>query len=264
MPPNINLSNILYFSSVKFNNLVRMKMKEIFSRSALLLGEEGIEKLNKSKVAVFGVGGVGGYVAEALARSGVGHFVLVDNDDVSITNINRQIIATTKTVGRDKVEVMRERILEINPEADIEIRKCFYLPENADTFDFSDYSYVVDAVDTVTAKLEIIVRAKEADVPVISSMGAGNKLNPTKFEVADIYKTSVCPLAKVMRHECKKRGIKKLKVVYSKEESMKPIMKSNEEIPEGKRAIPGSVAFVPSVAGLIIAGEVVKDIVCNE
>ena len=241
-----------------------MKMKEIFSRSALLLGEEGIEKLNKSKVAVFGVGGVGGYVAEALARSGVGHFVLVDNDDVSITNINRQIIATTKTVGRDKVEVMRERILEINPEADIEIRKCFYLPENADTFDFSDYSYVVDAVDTVTAKLEIIVRAKEADVPVISSMGAGNKLNPTKFEVADIYKTSVCPLAKVMRHECKKRGIKKLKVVYSKEESMKPIMKSNEEIPEGKRAIPGSVAFVPSVAGLIIAGEVVKDIVCNE
>lgn len=264
MPPNINLSNILYFSSVKFNNLVRMKMKEIFSRSALLLGEEGIEKLNKSKVAVFGVGGVGGYVAEALARSGVGHFVLVDNDDVSITNINRQIIATTKTVGRDKVEVMRERILEINPEADIEIRKCFYLPENADTFDFSDYSYVVDAVDTVTAKLEIIVRAKEADVPVISSMGAGNKLDPTKFEVADIYKTSVCPLAKVMRQECKKRGIKKLKVVYSKEESMKPIMKSNEEIPEGKRAIPGSVAFVPSVAGLIIAGEVVKDIVCNE
>ena len=241
-----------------------MKMKEIFSRSALLLGEEGIEKLNKSKVAVFGVGGVGGYVAEALARSGVGHFVLVDNDDVSITNINRQIIATTKTVGRDKVEVMRERILEINPEADVEIRKCFYLPENADTFDFSNYSYVVDAVDTVTAKLEIIVRAKEADVPVISSMGAGNKLDPTKFEVADIYKTSVCPLAKVMRHECKKRGIKKLKVVYSKEESMKPIMNSNVEIPEGKRAIPGSVAFVPSVAGLIIAGEVVKDIVCNE
>ena len=239
-------------------------MKEIFSRSALLLGEEGIEKLNKSKVAVFGIGGVGGYVAEALARSGVGHFVLVDNDDVSITNINRQIIATTKTVGRDKVEVMRERILEINPEADVEIRKCFYLPENADTFDFSNYSYVVDAVDTVTAKLEIIVRAKEADVPVISSMGAGNKLDPTKFEVADIYKTSVCPLAKVMRHECKKRGIKKLKVVYSKEESMKPIMTSNEEIPEGKRAIPGSVAFVPSVAGLIIAGEVVKDIVCNE
>lgn len=239
-------------------------MKEIFSRSALLLGEEGIEKLNKSKVAVFGVGGVGGYVVEALARSGVGHFVLVDNDDVSITNINRQIIATTKTVGRDKVEVMRERILEINPEADVEIRKCFYLPENADTFDFSNYSYVVDAVDTVTAKLEIIVRAKEADVPVISSMGAGNKLDPTKFEVADIYKTSVCPLAKVMRHECKKRGIKKLKVVYSKEESMKPVMTSNEKIPEGKRAIPGSVAFVPSVAGLIIAGEVVKDIVCNE
>lgn len=241
-----------------------MKMKEIFSRSALLLGEEGIEKLNKAKVAVFGVGGVGGYVVEALARSGVGHFVLVDNDDVSITNINRQIIATTKTVGRDKVEVMRERILEINPEADVEIRKCFYLPENADTFDFSDYSYVVDAVDTVTAKLEIIVRAKEAGIPVISSMGAGNKLDPTKFEVADIYKTSVCPLAKVMRHECKKRGIKKLKVVYSKEESMKPVMTSNEKIPEGKRAIPGSVAFVPSVAGLIIAGEVVKDIVCNE
>lgn len=239
-------------------------MKEIFSRSALLLGEEGIEKLNRSKVAIFGVGGVGGYVVEALARSGVGHFVLVDNDDVNITNINRQIIATTKTIGRDKVEVMRERIQEINPEADVEIRKCFYLPENADTFDFSDYSYVVDAVDTVTAKLEIIMRAKEAGVPVISSMGAGNKLDPTKFEVADIYKTSVCPLAKVMRHECKKRGIKKLKVVYSKEESMKPIMNSKEEIPEGKRAIPGSVAFVPSVVGLIIAGEVVKDIVGND
>lgn len=239
-------------------------MKEIFSRSALLLGEEGIEKLNRSKVAIFGVGGVGGYVVEALARSGVGHFVLVDNDDVNITNINRQIIATTKTIGRDKVEVMRERIQEINPEADVEIRKCFYLPENADTFDFSDYSYVVDAVDTVTAKLEIITRAKDAGVPVISSMGAGNKLDPTKFEVADIYKTSVCPLAKVMRHECKKRGIKKLKVVYSKEDSMKPIMNSKEEIPEGKRAIPGSVAFVPSVVGLIIAGEVVKDIVGND
>ena len=235
-------------------------MSNIFSRSQLLLGKEGIEKLSQSKVAVFGIGGVGGHVVEALARTGVGKFVLVDNDTVSETNINRQLIATTKTVGMDKVEVMRERILEINPDAQIEIRKCFFLPNTADSFDFTEYSYVVDAVDTVSAKLEIILKAKDAGVPVISSMGAGNKLDPTKFEVADIYKTSVCPLAKVMRHECKKRGIKKLKVVYSKEEAIKPVEECEEIIPEGKKSIPGSVAFVPSVAGLIIAGEVVKDL----
>lgn len=231
-----------------------------FSRSQLLLGENSIDKLSEATVAIFGVGGVGGYVVEALARTGVGHFVLVDNDQVSPTNINRQIIATTKTVGMDKVEVMKNRIQEINPEAQVEVRKCFFLPENSDTFDFSKYSYVVDAVDTVTAKLSIIMKAQEAGVPVISSMGTGNKLDPTRFEVTDIYKTSVCPLAKVMRHECKKRGIKKLKVVYSKEEPIKSKVKSEEPLPEGKRAIPGSVAFVPPVAGLTIAGEVIKDL----
>lgn len=187
--------------------------------------------------------------------------MLVDNDQVSITNINRQIVATTKTVGMDKVAVMKDRILEINPDAHVEIHKCFFLPESADEFDFASYTYVVDAVDTVTAKLAIIKKAKESKVPVISSMGTGNKLDPTRFEVADIYDTSVCPLARVMRTECKKRGIKELKVVYSKEEAMKPKGEINEKIPDGKRAIPGSVSFVPSVAGLIIAGEVIKDIV---
>ncbi len=232
-----------------------------FSRSRLLLGEAGIDILKDAKVAVFGVGGVGGFVVEALARTGVGHFVLVDNDTVCLTNINRQIIATHSTVGRYKTEVMRDRILDINPQADVEVRNCFYLPENADEFDFSEYSYVVDAVDTVTAKLEIIMRAKSANVPVISSMGAGNKLDPTKFEVADIYKTSVCPLAKVMRYECKKRGIKKLKVVYSTEQARKPMNETSDEQPAaGRRSTPGSLAFVPSAAGLIIAGEVVKDL----
>lgn len=236
-------------------------MKQEFSRSALLLDDTGIDRLAESTVAIFGIGGVGGHVVEALARCGVGRFVLVDNDQVSITNINRQIVATTKTVGRDKVAVMKDRILEINPDAQVEIHKCFFLPENADEFDFASYTYVVDAVDTVTAKLAIIKKAKEAKVPVISSMGTGNKLDPTRFEVADIYDTSVCPLARVMRTECKKRGIKELKVVYSKEEAMKPKGEINEKIPDGKRAIPGSVSFVPSVAGLIIAGEVIKDIV---
>lgn len=231
-----------------------------FSRSELLLGENSIEKLSKATVAIFGIGGVGGFVVEALARTGVGHFVLIDSDQVSLTNINRQIIATTKTVGRDKVDVMKERILEINPDAVVETRNCFFLPENADTFDFSKYSYVVDAVDTVTAKLTIIEAAKAANIPIISSMGTGNKLDPTRFEVSDIHKTSVCPLAKVMRHECKKRGIKKLKVVYSKEDPIKSALNSEEKLPEGRRSIPGSVAFVPSVAGLIIAGEVIKDI----
>ena len=226
-------------------------MESQFSRTELLIGEEGLKKLKEAKVAVFGIGGVGGYVVEALARSGVGSFVLVDSDRVSISNLNRQIIATRESIGKYKTEVMRERILSINPEAEIEVRNCFFLPDNKDEFDFSSYSYVVDAVDTVTAKLELIMQAKAAGVPVISSMGAGNKLNPAAFEVADIYKTSVCPLAKVMRRELKKRNVKHLKVVYSKEEPIKH---------EGGR-LPGSIAFVPSVAGLIIAGEVVKDIV---
>lgn len=244
-----------------------------FSRTELLLGEDKMEQLAKAKVAVFGIGGVGGYVVEALARSGVGSFVLVDDDKVCLTNINRQIIATRKTVGKYKAEVMKERILDINPQAQVEVRKCFYLPETAHQFDFTEYSYVVDAVDTVTAKIEIIMRAKEANVPVISSMGAGNKLDPTKFQVADIYKTTMCPLAKVMRREMKKRGVKKLKVVYSTEPAMKPrddmhaSCRENCICPPGaahkcteRRAIPGSIAFVPSVAGLILAGEVVKDL----
>lgn len=236
-----------------------------FSRSELLIGKAGVDALAKSTVAVFGVGGVGGYVVEALARTGVGSFVLVDNDEVSLTNINRQIIATYKTIGLPKVDVMKERILEINPNAKVEVKKCFFLPENAGEFDFSKYSYVVDAVDTVTAKLEIIMKAKEAGVPVISSMGAGNKLDPSKFEIADIYKTSVCPLAKVMRHECKKRGIKKLKVVYSTEVASTPIAEDydfeSDPNSANKRSLPGSLAFVPSVAGLMIAGEVVRDLI---
>ncbi len=245
-----------------------------FSRTQLLLGEDGMSALAKAKVAVFGIGGVGGYVVEALVRSGVGSFVLVDDDKVCLTNLNRQIIATRKTVGQYKVDVMRDRILEINPDAQVEVRKCFYLPENAHEFDFSEYSYVVDAVDTVTAKLEIIMRAKECNVPVISCMGAGNKLDAAQFQVADIYKTSMCPLAKVMRRELKKRGVKKLKVVYSQEKPTRPIedmsisCRTNCICPPGakhkcteRRDIPGSVAFVPSVAGLILAGEVVKDLV---
>jgi tRNA A37 threonylcarbamoyladenosine dehydratase len=244
-----------------------------FSRSQLLLGAEGIEKLSKAKVAVFGIGGVGGYTVEALARTGVGSFVLVDDDKVCLTNLNRQIHATRKTVGQYKAEVMRDRIMDINPDCQVEVRKCFYLPENAHEFDFSEYSYVVDAVDTVTAKLEIIMRAKESGVPVISCMGAGNKLDPTKFQVADIYKTTMCPLAKVMRRECKKRGIKKLKVVYSTEKPTRPLedmsisCRTHCICPPGaqhkcteRRDIPGSVAFVPSVAGLIIAAEVAKDL----
>ena len=244
-----------------------------FSRTQLLLGEESMNRLSEAKVAIFGIGGVGGYVAEALARSGVGSFVLVDDDKVCLTNINRQIIATRKTVGQYKADVMKERILDINPKAEVEVRKCFYLPENAHEFDFSTYSYVVDAVDTVTAKIEIIMRAKEAGVPVISCMGAGNKLDPTKFQVADIYKTSMCPLARVMRQELKKRRVKKLKVVYSTEKPTRPIedmsisCRTNCICPPGaahkcteRRDIPGSIAFVPSVAGLILAGEVIKDL----
>ena len=244
-----------------------------FSRTQLLLGEEAMDKLKKSRVAIFGVGGVGGYVCEALARSGVGTFDLIDDDKVCLTNLNRQIIATRKTVGKYKVGVMKERILDINPDAKVNIHQCFFLPENADEFSFNEYDYVVDAVDTVTAKIEIIMQAKKQEVPVISSMGAGNKLDPTAFRVADIYKTKVCPLAKVMRRELKKRGVKKLKVVYSEEQPIQPIedmsisCRANCICPPGakhkcteRRAIPGSVAFVPSVVGLIIAGEVVKDI----
>lgn len=245
-----------------------------FSRTQLLIGETGIETLAHARVAVFGIGGVGGYVVEALARSGVGAFVLVDDDKVCLTNINRQIIATRRTVGQYKVEVMRDRILEINPKADVQVHKCFYLPETAEEFDFSSYTYVVDAVDTVTAKISIIMKAQEAKVPVISCMGAGNKLDPTKFEITDIYKTQMCPLAKVMRRELKRRGVKSLKVVYSTEKPIKPqedmsISCRNHCIcPPGaerkctdRRDIPGSIAFVPSVAGLIIASEIVKDLV---
>ena len=244
-----------------------------FSRTQLLLGKEGMDALAGAKVAIFGIGGVGGYVVEALARSGVGSFVIVDDDKVCLTNINRQIIATRKTIGKYKVEVMRDRILEINPDAKVEMRQCFCLPENAHEFDFSEYSYVVDAVDTVTAKIEIIMRAQAAGVPVISCMGAGNKLDPTQFHVADIYKTTMCPLAKVMRHELKKRGVKKLKVVYSTEKPVRPLedmsvsCRSHCVCPPGtahkcteRRDIPGSVAFVPPVAGLILAGEVIKDL----
>lgn len=218
-------------------------MENQWIRTELLLGEEAVERLKNSRVAVFGVGGVGGYVAEALARTGVGTFDLIDKDTVSVSNINRQIIATHSTVGRVKVEVMKERILEINPEAEVHIHKCFFLPENASEFDFSKYSYVVDAVDTVTAKIELVMQAQKAGVPIISSMGAGNKLDPSKFEVTDIYKTSVCPLARVMRRELKKRDVKHLKVVYSTEKALEPKFDLSEK--EGRRAVPGSVAFVP-------------------
>ena len=244
-----------------------------FSRTELLLGKEAMDKLAESRVAVFGIGGVGGYVCEALVRSGVGHFDLVDDDKVCLTNINRQIIATRKTVGQYKTDVMKERILDINPDAEVSVHKCFFLPENADEFPFEEYDYIVDAVDTVTAKIELVMKAQEKNVPIISSMGAGNKLDGSMFRVADIYKTKVCPLAKVMRRELKKRGVKKLKVVYSEEMPTRPIedmaisCRTNCICPPGakhkcteRRDIPGSVAFVPSVAGLIIAGEVIKDL----
>lgn len=231
-----------------------------FSRTEQLVGSEAMEKLAKARVAIFGVGGVGGYVAEALARSGIGHFELIDNDSVSLTNINRQIIATHATLGLPKVEVMRDRILSINPKAEITLRQCFFLPENQDQFDFSQYDYVVDAVDTVAAKIAIILQAKAANVPVISSMGAGNKVNPAMFEVADIYKTSVCPLARVMRQAMKKQGVKHLKVVYSKEVPLEPLQSQEQKGTAGRPA-PGSTAFAPSVAGLIIASEVFKDLI---
>ncbi|MBO4946377.1 MAG: tRNA threonylcarbamoyladenosine dehydratase [Lachnospiraceae bacterium] len=244
-----------------------------FSRTELLLGKENMNRLSEARVAVFGIGGVGGYTVEALVRSGIGAIDLIDDDKVCLTNLNRQIIATRKTVGKYKVDVMKERILDINPECKVEVHKCFYLPETKNQFDFSQYSYIVDAVDTVTAKIQLVMEAKEHQVPIISSMGAGNKLDPAAFEVADIYKTSVCPLAKVMRRELRKRGVDHLKVVYSKEEARQPIedmaisCQEHCVCPPGtahkctqRRAIPGSIAFVPSVVGLIIAGEVVKDL----
>lgn len=244
-----------------------------FSRTELLLGQEGMEKLYRARVAVFGIGGVGGYTVEALARSGVGTLDLIDDDKVCLTNLNRQIFATRKTVGQYKVDVAQQRILEINPKAVVHTWKTFYAPQTAELFDFSQYDYVVDAIDTVTGKLELVEQAEKAGVPIISSMGAGNKMDPTAFEVADIYETSVCPLARVMRKELKKRGIEKLKVVYSKEPPMTPIddmaisCRTNCICPPGtarkctqRRQVPGSNAFVPPVVGLIIAGEVVKDL----
>lgn len=236
-----------------------------FSRTELLLGRSALEKLAKSRVAVFGVGGVGGYVVEALARSGVGTLDLIDNDVVCVSNINRQIIATHKTIGQYKVDAAAERIQDINPQAAVHTYKTFYTPETAGAFDFKNYDYVVDAIDTVAGKIELAMRANAVGTPIISSMGAGNKLNPVGFEVTDIYKTSVCPLARVMRQELKKRGVKKLKVVYSKEIPVSPIPTDTTENGEAsmnkaKRQTPGSIAFVPSVVGLIIAGEIIKDL----
>lgn len=227
-------------------------MPDQFSRTQMIFGEENMEKLSKARVAVFGVGGVGGYTVEALARSGVGTLDLIDNDQVCLTNINRQILATRKTLGQYKVDVAAERVHDINPDCVVNCYKTFYMPDTADQFDFSKYDYVVDAIDTVTGKIMLAEQAQKSGTPIISSMGAGNKVNPAAFEVADIFETSVCPLAKVMRRELKKRGIKKLKVVYSKEKPIRPDTDT--------RNIPGSTAFVPSVAGLIMAGEVVKDI----
>lgn len=244
-----------------------------FSRTQLIFGKEAMEKLAHSRVAVFGIGGVGGYTVEALARSGIGTLDLIDDDKVCLTNMNRQIYATRKTVGKYKVDVAKERILDINPEAVVNCHQTFYMPDTKDQFDFSQYDYVVDAIDTVTGKIELVLQAQKAGTPIMSSMGAGNKVNPEMFEVADIYDTSVCPLAKVMRRELKKRNVKRLKVVYSKEKPIRPeedleiSCRTNCICPPGtdrtctvRREIPGSNAFVPSVAGLIIAGEVIKDI----
>lgn len=244
-----------------------------FSRTELVLGKDAMERLRNSRVAVFGIGGVGGYTVEALARSGIGALDLIDDDKVCLTNINRQILATRKTVGKYKVDVAKERILDINPDCEVRTYKTFFMPDTKDQFDFSEYDYAVDAIDTVTGKTQIILCARDASIPVISSMGAGNKVNPAEFEVADIYDTSVCPLARVMRNICRKNGIERLKVVYSKEKPIKPIedmsvsCRAHCICPPGtarkcteRRDIPGSVAFVPSAVGLIIAGEVIKDL----
>ena len=240
------------------NLLYNLSMLNQFSRTELLIGHDGVDKLKNSHVAVFGIGGVGGYVVEALVRSGVGSIDLIDNDKISLTNLNRQIIATHKTIGMNKVDAAEMRIFEINPEVKVTKYSMFFTPETAGEIDFSKYDYVVDAIDTVVGKLEIIERAKKANVPVISSMGAGNKMHPEMFEIADISKTSVCPLAKVIRQELKKRKIKKVKVIYSKEIPIKPA--KSEEQENSKRQIPGSNAFVPSAAGLITAGEVIRDL----
>lgn len=252
-------------------------MLNAFTRTELLLGEKGMERLRKSRVAVFGIGGVGTYAVEALARCGVGALDLFDDDVVCMTNINRQLVATRKTVGKKKVDIMKERVLDINPSAQVQAHQTFYSLESADEFDLTEYDYIIDAIDTVSSKLVLIERAKAAKVSIISSMGAGNKLDPTKFEVADIYKTTMCPLAKVMRQELRKRGIKDLKVVYSKEPPITPVdteetsCKNNCICPDGskrncnvRRQVPGSIAFVPSVAGLILAGEVVKDLALKD
>lgn len=230
-------------------------MSSEFARTELLIGSEAMKRLQEARVAVFGIGGVGGHVVEALARSGIGAIDLIDKDVVDRTNINRQMVALQSTIGRDKVEVMKERIQDINPSCQVQAHKCFYLPETKEQFDFHHYDYVVDAVDTVTAKILLVMEAQECGTPIISCMGAGNKMNPAQFEVADIYKTSVCPLAKVMRRELKKRGVKRLKVVYSKEEAIRPVFEEGQEI------VPGSNAFVPSVAGLILASEVIKGLI---
>ncbi len=232
-------------------------MSDIFTRTEMLLGAENMEKLKNARVAIFGLGGVGGHTVEALARSGVGHFTLFDSDTVAESNLNRQIIATLETLGKKKTEAMKNRILSINPSAEIITHNVFYLPENADNFDLSGYSYIIDAIDTVSAKLELAVRAQASGIPIISSMGTGNKLDPTQLKVCDIYQTSGCPLARVMRRGLKNRGVKALKVVYSEETPIKPLFSEN---PDAKKQSPGSTAFVPSVAGLIIASEVIKDI----
>ena len=232
-----------------------------YSRTKLLLGDQSMKKLQTAHVAVFGLGGVGGYVVEALARSGVGSLTLVDHDTVSITNINRQLLATHDTIGMDKCLAAQQRVNAIDPQIRVNAIKEFYLPENAAQFNFSQYDYIVDAVDTVTAKLSLIQAAKDVGRPIISCMGTGNKLDPTKFQVADISKTSVCPLARIMRKECAKRGLKHVKVLFSTEDALCPIAENTTELPEGRRSLPGSIAFVPSVAGLIIAGEVIKDLI---
>ena len=236
-----------------------------FSRTQFLLGSEAMEKLKKARVAVFGLGGVGGYVAEALARSGVGALELVDHDTISLTNLNRQILATHDTVGMDKAEAALRRVKAINPDINARAIKTFYLPETAHQFDFTRYDYVVDAIDTVTGKLMLVQAAQAAGTPIISSMGTGNKLDPTAFRVADIHETSVCPLARIIRKECRKRGIEKLKVVYSTEDPIKTVLPPDDpawaELPQGRNALPGSVCFVPAAAGMIIAGEVIKDLI---
>ena len=233
-----------------------------FSRTRLLLGDDAMDKLKNARVAVFGLGGVGGYVVEALARSGIGALELIDHDTISLTNINRQLLATHSTVGKSKTQAAADRVHDINPHISVTVHETFYLPETAEQFNFSQYDYIVDAIDTVTGKLMLAAQAQESGTPIISSMGTGNKLDPTGFRVSDISETRGCPLARIMRKECKKRGIRKLKVVWSEEEPIPSKLEGlEEELPEGRRALPGSVAFVPSVAGLIIAGEVIKDLI---